>query len=314
MHLLRNRLKMSTYHRTIKFHYYRANAIHNVGDEHGKWPVDGPFNVENWLSFLKDNGQWNRNVELGDCVANLESVYAFSTEDPRLYAFRIYKIRSKNLPALLKEGERATEIPLEEGEHVAEGMNCLYDATNAILMIQQNRASLGTTRLAEWMTMSFKDSNKRVVLNPIMRDVKTGFFKGKRAKKLDFTLASVEDIADTNVNLSQIMGMLHKFNGVNCHISFSMGNYRKGELNPVEVQNMIEEVTGSEVRSAVNAAKVTVTDDDKSRTETVDLFDEVFHDFIEVEIEEDKPLSFDQARKAMYIKYMERLSDLIGQR
>ena len=77
---------------------------------------------------------------------------------------------------------------------------------------------------------------------------------------------------------------------------------------------MIEEVTGSEVRSAVNAAKVTVTDDDKSRTETVDLFDEVFHDFIEVEIEEDKPLSFDQAREAMYIKYMERLSDLIGQR
>ena len=28
----------------------------------------------------------------------------------------------------------------------------------------------------------------------------------------------------------------------------------------------------------------------------------------------DKPLSFDQAREAMYIKYMERLSDLIGQR
>lgn len=303
---------MSTYHRTIKFHYYRANAIHNVGDENGKWPVDGPFNVENWLSSLKDNGQWNINVELGDCVANLESVYAFNTEEPRLYAFRIYKIRSKNLPVLLKEGEQATEIPLEEGEHVAEGMNCLYDATNAILMIQQNRASLGTTRLAEWMTMSFKDPNRRVVLHPIMRDVKTGFFKGKRAKKFDFTLASVEDIADTNVNLSQIMGMLHKFNGVNCHISFSMGTNRKGELNPVEVQNMIKEVTGPDVRSAVNAAKVTVTDDDKSRTETVDLFDEVFHDFIDFEIEEDKPLSFDQAKEAMYIKYMERLSDLLG--
>ena len=180
---------MGEYNRYVKFYYYRVNAIHNEGDSNGKWPVDGPFNVENWLAKLKSEGQWKKNVELTDCIVNLENVFAFPNGNPRIYAFRIFKIRKKNLPVLLKEGEQATEIPLEEDEHVAEGMNCLYDSTNSILMLQQNRSSIGTTRLAEWMSMSFEDPDKKVILHPIVRDLKTGFTIGKRAKKIGFTVS-----------------------------------------------------------------------------------------------------------------------------
>ena len=303
---------MGEYNRYVKFYYYRVNAIHNEGDPNGKWPVDGPFNVENWLAKLKSEGQWKKNVELTDCIVNLENVFAFSNGNPRIYAFRIFKIRKKNLPVLLKEGEQATEIPLEEDEHVAEGMNCLYDSTNSILMLQQNRSSIGTTRLAEWMSMSFEDPDKKVILHPIVRDLKTGFTIGKRAKKIGFTLASTNDISGASENLSQIMGMLNKFKGINCQISFSMGNNRKGELDPLEVQRMVAEVKSPKIRDTVNNAWITLTDDDKHRTETVDLFDDAYHDILRFEIEEDKPLGFVQAREKMCSKYLERLDDLMG--
>lgn len=146
---------METYRRQIKFCYYKVAKIEINENEQSH--VVGKFNLAEWLISMKSKALVQRNVKLSDCVVNLGE-YRFDSET-EIYAIRAYKLRDANIPSKLKEGENATPIPLDPDEYIGEDINFLYDRKRSICMLQQNRMSIGVSRLAEWINQIVSPDN-----------------------------------------------------------------------------------------------------------------------------------------------------------
>lgn len=54
---------------------------------------------------MDENSEIKHNMELSDCVGNLEQYYKFPGED--LHAIRAFKLRDANVPLKIKDGEDA---------------------------------------------------------------------------------------------------------------------------------------------------------------------------------------------------------------
>ena len=177
---------MDTYKRHICFHYYRV-VLEEERD--GQWEILNDFNMADWLAKISVKDMLKKEVQLNDCKACVERVEIEDKED--IYSIRFHKLRDTNVPSKFKNGHEAEIIPLDEDEYIAEEMNILYDRSKGVCMVQQNRMSLGTARLSEWMTKECAD-NQRVVFLPIYNYEPTQRFKGKQIRSIDVTFANME--------------------------------------------------------------------------------------------------------------------------
>ncbi|MCR5812295.1 MAG: hypothetical protein K6G34_13110 [Lachnospiraceae bacterium] len=296
-----------TYQRTIKFYYYEPKVYKRINDSDYEWKFEEKFDVRNWLSGIKKEGQIKTNIELSDCFVNLERIELLEKE---YWAFRIYKLRDSNIPSIIKEGEEATPIDLEPDEYVGEDTTLLFDSSKCILMMQNNRMSIGKSRLEALMTQSLKDENRRVSLKAISRNIDVSGLKGKRLKTIEFSLENL-DLLDEAYNKGGILGSikaLNKYGGYSFSIKISASKKREDTLDANNSLDAIMELTNN--KQLVNKAKVRFRDDDKPRVEEIDLLDDVLHDTITFSIENRQPLSFDLAVCKMIEAYKKRIIEL----
>ena len=101
---------------------------------------------------------------------------------------------------------------------------------------------------------------------------------------------------------------MRKFNGLTGHLTISVGKRTTQQLDNDGTLELITELR--ENRDVVKSAKVKMKDDDKSRTEIVDLFDDVLHDYISFDVEVKKNLDFDKERLGMIQRYKERVDEI----
>lgn len=127
----------------MKFTYYKIKLISN---ENGHEKVCD-YNLTDWLASVSADGHMYRNCELADTKVNFQELYHDMKEE--IYVFRAYKLRDYNVPSKIREGESAEPIELDDNEYIGEDMTVLYDWKNSICMIQQNRMSVGISKLAE---------------------------------------------------------------------------------------------------------------------------------------------------------------------
>lgn len=291
----------NTYRRLIRFHYYRVCLERKQNN--GEWKIIQPYNIADWLGGLYKQGLIQYNVELSDCTANIQEI---KLDDDKYYTIRFYKLRETNIPSKIKEGHDAKPIDLEEDEYIGEDMNMLYDRSLGICMVQSNRMSLSVSRIAEWMT---KDCEKgyRVCFLPIYDVKKLDAFLNKKIRTIDVTFGNInEDVV--NSSLGEIINGVRKFHGLTGRITISVGRKKSRELDKTSTLDLIEELQNN--RDGITSAKVKMKDDDKSRTEIVDLFDDALHDYIPFDIEVKKNLDFDAERIAMLNTYKERIIDI----
>lgn len=290
-----------TYKRLVRFHYYQA-LIERV-NEKGQWIKESHFNVADWLAKLSDEGDIRRNVELSDCIAYIENV-KFDKES--FYSVRFFKLRDINIPSIVKEGKNSEPIPLEDDEYIGEDMNMLYDKKLGVCMIQSNRMSLSASRIAEWMSKKC-EKGYRVSLLPIYNTKNLASFKKKKISNIDISFANIEE-NNSLQSLGDIIKGMRKFNGLTGHLTISVGKRTTQQLNNDGTLELITELR--ENREVVKSAKVKMKDDDKSRTEIVDLFDDVLHDYISFDVEVKKNLDFDEERLGMIQRYKERVDEI----
>ncbi len=296
---------METYRRQIKFCYYKVAEL--AFDDNGDSRIIGKFNLIEWLMNMEDDSKVKYNIVLSDCTVNLEQYSRFPNEN--IYAIRAYKLRDANVPSKLKEGELATPIPLDSDEYIGEDINFLYDRERSICMIQQNRMSIGVSRLAEWINTLCPMEKKKVVLVPISDKFDASRLSKKSVRSLDFTFANLEP-NDKSGSLGQIIGGLSKFKSTTGKITLSVGREKTSELDKACIIDLINDLKTNP--GVVNSAKIKlrnddVLDDDKARIEIVDLFENTVHDYIIFDIEKKKPLDFSHAKSKMYAKYVERI-------
>lgn len=295
---------MNTYKRQVKFCYYRV--INVEFDDNGNEHYDGKFNLVEWLMTMDENSEIKHNMELSDCVVNLEQYYKFPGED--LYAIRAFKLRDANVPSKIKDGEDAMPIPLDSDEYIGEDINFIYDRKHSICMLQQNRMSIGVSRLVEWINRVCPQENKKVVFSPIADVFNPNRIGKRKIRSIEFSFANIEHV-DDNSSLGQIIGDFQKYKGLAGKVVLSVGRDRNAELSKGDVVDLITDIQQNP--GIVNSAKLRLKsdgwhEDDKARIEIVDLFENVVYDYIEFEIEAKLPLDFNQAKAKMVSKYHER--------
>ncbi len=296
---------MNTYKRQVKFCYYRV--INVKFDENRNEHFDGNFNLVEWLMAMDDNFEIKRNIELSDCIVNLEKYCKFPGED--LYAIRAFKLRDANIPSKIKEGEDATPIPLDPDEYIGEDINFIYDRERSICMLQQNRMSIGVSRLVEWINQVCPQEGKKVVFSPIADVFRPDRIGNRMVRSIEFSFANIEP-DDSNSSLGQIIKGFRKYKGLAGKVVLSVGRDRNAELSKGDVVDLITDIQKNP--GIVNGARLRLksngwNDDDKARIEIVDLFENVVYDYIEFEIEAKMPLDFAQARSKMASKYHEKI-------
>lgn len=293
---------MTTYRRRIKFCYYKVIKFEkNEGQELTK---KGKYNLAEWLMLMEK--QKHHNIELSDCLANLDKVENIKGTD--FYVMRLYKLRDANVPSKVKEGEGAFPIPLEKNEYIGEDLILLYDRFNSACMVQQNRHSLGIGRLEEWINLTRKQSNERIKFLPIADKFTKEELRKKTIRSIEFSFANLQPEASTG-GLADIIHSFGKFTGVMGKISISVGRSKSAELNKDSSLELIEDLWSNP--GLINSAKVKyksdiMRDDDKSRIEVIDLFENVLHDYIIFEIEAKKSLDFQYAKLKLLEKYKEQ--------
>lgn len=295
-----------SYKRQIKFFYYKVRLFTKV-DGKETW---GDFDLTDWIADVKNNGKMHKNIELSDTKVNFEDLYHYPQEE--LYVFRVYKLRDSNVPSIVKDGGPVEPIDLEDDEYIGEDMTILYDWKNRICMSQQNRMSVGTTRLSEWINKDIGfDESKKVVFVPISGEFTIGRLKNHYVRSIEFSFANMKP-ADADGPLKSIISSFEKYEYLNGRITISVGRAKDAQLKAQATEDLIRDIqSNSGMVGSAKAKLKSMSDDDKSRTEIVDLFDVSSHDYIEFEIEAKKPLAFDQARAKMYSTYMKRRNDIV---
>lgn len=300
---------MSTYKRCVKFYYYK---VAKVKIEENAEEVLGKFNLIEWLMDMEDQAKVKHNIKLSDTSVNLEEYSRYSNEN--IWAIRAYKLRDANVPSKIKDGEDAQPIPLESDEYIGEDINFLYDRENSICMFQQNRMSIGVSKLCEWINkICSMEESCRVVFLPIYDRLNKKRFEKKEIRSVDFSFANLEPDNESG-SLGQIIKAFHKYNMYTGHVTLSVGRQKGAELEHASAMDLIDDLHANP--GIVNSAKVklksiSVSEDDKPRIEVVDLFENSIHDDLEFEIELKKPLDFSVAKAKMYEKYMERRDQLM---
>ena len=294
------------YKRQIKFSYFRVCLFTKVdGKDQRK-----DFDLADWLAYVHSNNLFHRNIELSDTKVNFDGLYHYLDED--IYVFRVYKLRDNNVPSIVKEGSSAEPIELEDDEYIGEDMTVLYDWKNSICMVQQNRMSVGTSRLAEWIgKQSNLDSSMNVAFVPISDQFTMRKLKNKYVRSIDFSFANME-AEDGNGPLGRIISSIGRYNGLNAKITISVGRAKDAQLNPQTAMELIQDIQNNPGMIGSAKAKLRgISDDDKARTELVDIFETSSHDYIEFSIKAKKPLDFNEARMKMYSTYMQRREELV---
>lgn len=296
----------ATYKRLVKFTYYKIKLISNENGHEKVWDYD----LTNWLASVSDDGHMYQNCELADTKVNFQELYHDMKEE--IYVFRAYKLRDYNVPSKIKEGESAEPIELDDNEYIGEDMTVLYDWKNSICMIQQNRMSVGISRLAEWInkTIGFDESQK-VVFIPISDRFTKSKLKNKYIRTIEFSFANMEQ-ENEDGPLSSIINGIGRYKGASAKITISVGRTKDAQLDPQSSYDLIEDIQNHPESIGTARAKLkSMSDDDKARIEMVDIFETSSHDYIEFNITEKKPLDFLQARVKMYTAYLERRKDLL---
>lgn len=239
-------------------------------------------------------------------MVNLEKFYYYPEED--VYAIRVFKLRDANIPSKIKDGEEAMPIPLDPDEYIGEDLNFLYDRKNSICMLQQNRMSMGVSRLVEWINQVCPIENGRVVFIPLADRFTSERLGKKMVRSIEFSFANLEP-DDKCGSLGQIISSFNKYGGATGRIMISVGKAKDAQLNKGNTVDLIDDLQRNS--GMINSAKVklkeeNISDDDKAHVEIVDIFENSIHDYLQFDIEVKKPLDFMQAHVKMLSKYMER--------
>ena len=295
--------------RNIKFQYVVPVVQRREKDE---WVYQRKLDIYQWIKNLRERYQDKEIIDMGDLKVQIEQIKYYRESD--MWVFRFLKLREDNIPSIAKANAESEGIPLGEDEYIGEDLYMLYDVQTGIAMIQVNRFSLSTRRLAEVLSLVWNVEGQRIAMKSI--DDKFSI-KGKRRcyRSLDISFANIlPGLEGEHNSLGSIRDSFRRYDGIAGRITISLGRVRNDTLNIDKVEETISEALNDK---SVVGLKVKVKDDDDRPVETIDLLDNVAHTIISFNIETKKVLNFEYAAQKMrecYLVKRSALNDLITRR
>ena len=295
------------YKRMIKFQYYQIKSK-NISQKNAKYKL---FNFATWIDHMNNNDLIKTEITFNDAKARIDQFRFNSTKG--VWGLKILKLRNTNIPSKAKNKEDAKIIELEDGEYLGEDLFLIYDPQNGIALIQQNRLSLGISRLKEFFTDTynrFADKRNKIEIDiaPILDWDGKEKIKHSNYKNLEISFANINTCAldETKTSLSTLLHPIKNMYGVNGSIKISLGHSKLDTLNRKMIQDIVKEVNEPSNKRYVRTAKIKIQEEDNCDVEIVDLFNDICEEYLEFTIDSSKGLIFSSTIDAISDKYINK--------
>ena len=233
------------YKRLIRYQYYQI-LINKVNAGKNSQDTGKIFNFAEWAEQVKKENLITKPVDFNNAKARIEHV-AYS-KNYNVWCLQLMKLRDTNVPAKAKDFEEAKTIELDENEYIGEDLYMIYDAEKGIAMIQQNRNSLGVSRVEEFLQHTYNlfwgtDHNKKISIEPIIgADGIEKLSKGT-LRYIELSMANLNNyIPAEKTPLSEIISQLKTYHGVAGKIMISIGRCKGETLDRNKVHELVKEV------------------------------------------------------------------------
>lgn len=288
----------------ITFQYFQIQLQKESVSRSGQieWRPIRVFDFPAWLARQNSEGMLKKNYNINnDFIGNLESI----AQHEDFYYARFYKLRDI-VPAKVKDGTGAESIELEDDEYIGEDVCLLYDDSNGVCMLQKNRFSVSYLKLSEWLSMSC-EKGYRVRLRPINDTNIFDKLSNKNIRSFDISFANLQ-YDDENYALSELIQTVQKFNGSKANIRISVGRERHRRLDKEAVNALLSVLKMN--KGKFSKAKVTLSDENDTKVEVLDLFDAIMSSTINFTIKDKEILDFNTAINRMTDAYQNKLGEL----
>lgn len=286
----------------IKCYYYQLAVVSDAPDHQ-----DRIFEFDKWMMKRPPADEMKQHVQLNGCIAYIDDLHI--SGEGRYYFVRFYRLRTENLPARIRDGEKAEPIELDEGEYIGNDLNMLYDRETGFAMVQRNYLSLTTSRLSEWMSRDF-DANEKVAFRPVFHKLRWKHIKKDQVRSVELSLANL-DMADYNgpSSLSHLLNGFGRYKGYTAKIKISVGYNRGQSLDTGSVEDLlIDAYTNQDI---VEGGTVKFREEGKPNIESVDIFNDAISDEMQIEVANNSGSADFYAMEAkMLVAYKERVDEL----
>lgn len=288
---------------SVKFQYYRPYCFSRT-DGSAKELV---FDFEDWINAIDKIDLSDRTRENQGNTARLEQ-WNYIPEHG-MYGLRFMRMRSDQIPYLVREGDVAEPLDLEDDEYIGEDLTALFHAQLNVLMIQINRNSLTINALTHYLNDIFADVDVDIILQKIGRkDIDFRNIKKDRYSKLELGIDLPKQQAPksnflTGPTIESAINMFGKYNGRALRIGISMEHAKEGLSNKA-VEDLLKEI--QENRDIVKTAKLSCADEG-DKTEVLDLLELTMCDYIRYQVEARTSLGFRYAVEEMIPVFERRI-------
>lgn len=178
---------------------------------------------------------------------------------------------------IVREGEQAQHIDLDENEYIGKNTVVLYDPRLNVAMIQCNRGSYGVAGIQSYIN-SFNNSNSLCYLRPVYNELLLEEINGSFLK-LDVRFSNTRNfVAYNSKAFERVIETCNEMECLTAHIELGLGYSRGVELNHETIHAAIMDLRDIRNRGSISSAKVKFSDDQKSSI--FDLFENIDHDII----------------------------------
>lgn len=296
------------YKRVIRFQYYRI--LYKSKGKDNKFGDYKTFNLVDWIVKMDEEKTIQKTIEFNRTFARIDKISYDKNAD--LWCLRFMKLRDTNIPTKVKENAESEAFVLEDDEYIGEDVTMIYDKKSSVAMIQSNRFSLGISRIEELLNYTNNDENIKIYVQPILMDKNIGRLKKSNYKHIEVSFANLnswqEKDGKTAVSLARLIEPLKNIGGYSGRVSIGLGHSKKEALNRVESNQLVDEILSN--KRFVRSARVRVKEDDDTDVEIVDLFDEIYHDFIEFTLQSKTTLGFRETIFSMIYYFNKRKQEL----
>lgn len=231
------------------------------------------------------------------------------------WALKFVRLRQTGIPSIASENQVAQPIRLLEDEYIGEEASAIYDVKNHILVLQRNRDSLGPSGLETYLNQFYQRTDESMVsLRPIRSlDLNEKLKNVKEYKKITLRFADISSKAikdQTNLSFGQFFNTCKAFKANTATITMSLGRGRNnGSLDKETIQETVSSIL--ENKDMIETAELNVKTSELEPVETIDLFSQRSHDFIEIKVEKLETIAFEQIVGTMIKKYARKKPEIL---
>ncbi|MFT4008057.1 MAG: hypothetical protein QM683_21470 [Lacrimispora sp.] len=243
----------------VKYQYYQLCTI--MGDE----TTEYTFDLREWIGKVNELSLEERIKELNEISGRLEAVALVCNDE--FYVLNFMRLDVVSNTYVLEPDTIAKHVDLGENEYIGKNTVLLYDPRYNVAMVQCNRGSYGVFALQNYINSFISDGNL-CYFRPIDSDYTDDDLLKKQFLKLDVRFANTRGLVSRNSTaFEDIIKLCNQVECKTAHLEFGLGyNYgRRDELEAETMQGIIKEIRSGDNRELISSARITLSDDQKSR-------------------------------------------------